>query len=197
MKQTMKTSRIGAVAATLGMALALGGTSYAVAQTGTDIGLRGASVASEPAGISPVIGKSWVRWAQSPDPAQQTSLPAAAPLYSQVNFQSNPLDSGGVIQTSQIGQMHAEASVLLRKSSGSPAEVTCDLRMSGLAASNEYVTTILGSGNTRLTMPLVGSRTDVSAGPHNVGIRCWATGNTVVMEKADLHAVVYGASVPG
>src|ERR1044072_7787318 len=58
MKQTFSTRQLGAVAATLGMALALGGTSYAVAQTGTDIVSRGASVAAEPAGTSPVIGKS-------------------------------------------------------------------------------------------------------------------------------------------
>jgi hypothetical protein len=198
MKRTFNSSKVGAVAATLGMGLALGGASFAVAQTGTDIVSRGASVTevAEAAGISPVIGKSYVRWAQDPNPSLQWTLPEAAPQYSQVNFGSNPLDSAGPITTpaNTVGQMHAEGTILMRKAAGVPAEVKCDLRMDSSDTSNEYVTTIVGSGVTKVTMPIAGARKNVAPGGHNVGIRCWATGNTVVMEKADLHAVIYGAS---
>ncbi len=193
-----KHKKRGAVAATLGIVLALGGTSYAIAAgdiVGTSEGVT-PTVASEPAGTSPVIAKSWIRWAQSPVPAEQKALPPAAPQYSQVNFGSNDLDSGGFLVTDQIGQMHAEAGVLLRKASGGSAEVTCDLRMSSLAASSEYVTTFQLSGASKVTLPLVGARKGVAVGSHNVGVRCWATGSPVYMEKVDLHAVVYGASKP-
>lgn len=195
MNRMFNTGRIGAVAATLGTVLALGGASFALAQSSTDIGSsKTASIAeaSEATSAPLLLGRSWVRWAQTPDTSQQTPLPPAAPLYSQVNFQSNGLATGGLITIGQTGQIHAEASMQLRKASGGgPATVTCDLRMSGAAISNEFVTTISEAGTSRVTMPLVGSEDDVVAGQHNVGVRCWATGNTVYMEKVDLHAVVY------
>ena len=195
MRHTLITGKIGAVAAIFGTVLALGGASFAVAQTGTDIvSKRSFSTAetSEATAAPVLLGRSWVRWAQTPDTSQQTALPPAAPLYSQVNFQSNPLATGGLITIGQTGQIHAEASMQLRKASGGgPATVTCDLRMSGAAISNEFVTTISEAGTSRVTMPIVGSEDDVVAGQHNVGVRCWATGNTVYLEKADLHAVVY------
>ena len=182
-----KHSKYGAFVATVGMVLALGGASFAVADGGYDI-----PSGSEAAGISPVIGKSWTRWAHNPA-SEQPALPATAPQYSQVNFQTNPLDTGGLITTSQAeGQAHAEAAVLLRKAQGGgDAQVTCDLRMSGAAASNEFVTTIVGSA-AKVTLPLVGSKAHIPAGTHNIGVRCWATGNTVYLDKVDLHAVIYG-----
>ena len=83
--------------------------------------------------------------------------------------------------------------VLKKQSGGGAAEVTCDLRRSGLPASSEFRTTIPGTGEGRVTLPLVGSSNDVPAGALNLGVRCWAVGNVVSIEKADLHAVVYDA----
>jgi len=134
-----------------------------------------------------------VRWTKAP-----IVLPASDPAYSQINFMSdtNPANSGWTFTTSQIGQAHASATVLLKKTSGGgPAEVSCDLRMSGLPASSEFMTTISDSGESRLSMPLTGAFNNVPAGAQNVGIRCWKrSGPQVVIEKADLHAVVYSAA---
>ncbi|HEX8157857.1 MAG TPA: hypothetical protein VF526_10775 [Solirubrobacteraceae bacterium] len=185
MKQTTKNSRLRAVAATLGIVLALGGTGLALAST----------TALEPAGISPVIGKSWTTWVPQDEPSYGP-LPTTPPTYSQVNFLSNPYATGGPIKTAQgAGQMHAEATVQLRKGGGGDARVFCDVRIDGSDGSYTYETTIRGS-DTQVTIPLVGHKPNLAAGDHNAGVRCWAMGEQVYMNAVDLHAVIYGASVP-
>jgi hypothetical protein len=199
MKQTWINGRIGIAAATLGVAFALVGTGQAVAQLGgIDIGSsRTASVAvSEPAGISPVIGKSWATWLTNSVSADWP-LATAPPMYSQVNFRTPDSATGGPITTAQSnGQMHADASVKLRKNNPGGAKVTCDLRIDGSSGSQEYTTTMT-SATSEVTIPLVGHKAGLAAGDHNAGVRCWATGEQVYMDAVDLHAVVYGASVPG
>ena len=201
MKHTLKHRRLGALAATLGSLLALSGGSYAVAQAASDSRSSGASAVPEPAGISPVIGKSFITYTSPDEPTYYTPLPATAPKYSQVNFLTppywSPESSAGIIKTAQgAGQMHVEAAVQLRKM-GSPADshVTCDVRIDGSDGSRTYQTTVTGA-NTVVTIPLVGHKAGLAAGDHNAGVRCWASGGAVYMHEVDLHAVVYGASVP-
>lgn len=191
MKQTMKNNRLSAVAATLGMVLALGGATHAVAQSSTDAASRDASVASEAAGISPVIGKSWTSWVR--DPVGEEGLPATAPRYTQVNFLTNPYGTGGMINTAQGGgQMHVNATVQLHKNpEGGNATVICDVRVDGSHASQQYVTTLTDAAPF-VTIPLTGAKTNLAAGTHNAGVRCWAPTGYAYMESVDLHAVVYG-----
>lgn len=188
MLKHFKHTRRTAVTAALGVIVAFGGANYAAAQSGVDAASRTSETAA-----STVIGKSFVRWTKAP-----IVLPVTAPAYSQINFMSDdrPANSGWTFSTSQIGQAHASGTVLLKKASGGgPAEVTCDLRVDGLPASSEFMTTISDSGESRLSMPLTGAFNNVPAGAHNVGIRCWnRSGPQVAIEKADLHAVVYSAA---
>ncbi len=190
-----KHSKYGAFAATLGMVLALGGASFAVADGGYDIPSRGGSVASEPAGVSPVIGKSWMTWIASE--TDYPVLPATAPQYSQINFLTSSAVTGSAIKTAQgAGQMHAEGMIELRNGGSADAHVWCDMRIDGNAGSNPSLTTVKGGGGS-VTIPLVGSKAGLAAGDHNAGVRCWAPVGSVQIHSAELHAVVYGASVPG
>jgi len=126
MMKRFKHTRRTAVTAALGVVLAFGGAGSAAAQTGSDIG----STKPRAMATTTVIGPSFVRWTKAP-----IVLPANDPAYSQINFMrdTNPADSEWTFTTSQIGQAHASATVLLKKTSaGGPAEVSCDLRMTGL-----------------------------------------------------------------
>jgi len=198
MNRMFNTRRIGAVAATLGTFVALGGASFALAQTGTDIVSRNtASIAetSEAASYA-VLARSWVQWSYNADDPGPAILPQSRPRYSQVNFQTPAEGGGGSISVPEghAGQAHAEASVLLQKGyGGGPATVTCDLRMTGEPMSSQYVVTLPREDQSRMTISLVGSRGKVPAGPHNIGVACWtAPGQPpVVMQTVDLHAVVY------
>ena len=128
-------------------------------------------------------------------------MPETRPQYSQVNLQTASAAGGGgaiSVPEGHAGQAHAQASVLLQKGySANPATVTCDLRMTGAPMSNQYVVTLHGADTTRMTIPLVGSRGRLPAGPHNVGVACWTAPEQppVLMQAVDLHAVVYDEPV--
>lgn len=169
------------VAAVLGVLLVLAGTRYAGAE-------------STATATYPVIGKSFFKQYVG----DSIPLPRTPPTYSQINFNTRAGDpnlSGGLITTTQEGQMHAEAALLLRKPSGAgAATVTCDLRVSGLPLSHEYQVNLTDASGVEsiATLTLVGSFNRLPAGVQNVGIRCWSPDRSdIVMEKADLHAVVY------
>ena len=198
MKNVFKNRRRATVGTALGIVLAIGSglaVTGAVAQTGADTGSSSLMPSSQSAPPYAVLARSFLRYEWNPDlGTAPLYLPGARPNYSQIHLESTKPEivrTAGLMGVGQVGQLHVDAAVMVKKDAGTgTSQVTCDLRVSGASASNEFTTTISRAGESLLTMALVGSASDIQPGVHNVGIRCWSSGDPVRFAKADMHAVV-------